>query len=198
MILAAIEAAIVERIGAVTSGHFAEITGLPASFDVEEPARVFRKLPGAYVAFLGGRADPAVYQRPEPIGRWGVYLVVPGSSGEEARRLGDAFTPGAYRLVEQVLSGLTGFTIAGHGALAFEEVQRLYSAAFDKAGLTVFGLTFSLTMSLTGSDQLDPNALAAFKIYHVDYVQPPVAKPAASLPLPAGEADASDTLTLPQ
>ncbi len=198
MTLAAIEAQIAARIAAVTSGHFAEIAGLPSSFEVEEPARVFRKLPGAYVAFLGGRADPNVHQRPELVGRWGVYLVVPGSSGEEARRLGDAFSPGAYRLTEQVLSGLTGFTIAGHGALAFEEVQRLYSDAFDKAGLTVFGLVFSLTMSLTGADQLDPNALAAFEIYHVDYVQPPVETPTAPLPLPAGEADASDTLTLPQ
>ena len=60
MTLDAIEAQIMARIEAVSSGHFAESPALAGVVRNQGAGRVFRKLPGAYVAFLGGRADPDV------------------------------------------------------------------------------------------------------------------------------------------
>ncbi|MCA3312976.1 MAG: DUF1834 family protein [Roseomonas sp.] len=196
--IGALEDAIIAKLKVAFAGRLKEIDHRPAKFDADELLRILTMAPAIYVAFLG-------WQRSERlpgsvITTFGVYLVAKNASGESARRRGDEATIGAYEMAGVTAATLERWVAEGAaGPLEVKSCENLYATAFEKNGLTVYGLVCDVPMQI--QDDWDvPTTLDNFVTFHADQDIPPFGNVATPPPAPtsgANRADAVVRVTLP-
>lgn len=125
------------------------VESLPGDWDDEMLKRMLRVVPGVFVAWAGGPAEPA--QGPEVRARWMVYTVTGHASGEAARRRGDAREAGAYALVSLIVSTVHNWAPEGGNSLQLRDVANLYTGTIDRQGIAVYAMTFEHVLSLGGA-----------------------------------------------
>jgi phage gp37-like protein len=196
--IGALEDAIISKLKVAFANRLKEIDHRPAKFDADELLRILTMAPAIYVAFLG-------WQRSERlpgsvITTFGVYLVAKNASGESARRRGDEATIGAYEMAGVTAATLERWVPEGAaGPLEVKSCENLYATAFEKNGLTVYGLVCDVPMQI--QDDWDvPTTLDNFITFHADQDIPPFGNVATPPPAPTSGADRADAVlrvTLP-
>lgn len=188
-VIATVETHLVELLRDAFGDRVREVESVPAQLSPEELTRVLKAAPALYVAFLGGRRSEA--RGLAFTASMGIYAVAANAAGEEARRHGDARTIGAYDLVEITAALVDRHRAPEIGTLEVREITNLFSAAFTKAGRTVYAVVLDLPLAL--DDQPDLSLLDDFATFHADW---DVTLGNVSDEVPAVDADASDTITL--
>lgn len=196
--IGALEDAIIAKLKVAFANRLKEIDHRPAKFDADELLRILTMAPAIYVAFLGWQRS----ERPpgSVITTFGVYLVAKNASGESARRRGDEATIGAYEMAGVTAATLERWVAAGAaGPLEVKSCENLYATAFEKNGLTVYGLVCDVPMQI--QDDWDvPTTLDNFITFHADQDIPPFGNVATPPPAPTSGADRADAVlrvTLP-
>jgi len=199
-VIAAIEDAIIARLGAAFAGRVREVDHKPAKLDADELNRILTVAPAAYVAMLGWQRA----ERPEGTIAlsWGVYLIAANASGERARRRGDAATIGAYEMAITAAASLERWVPPGAaGPVEVRSCENLFGAAFEKAGRTVYGIVLDLPAKLQDVLAVPGEPTPGdFITFHGDWDIPPLGNVATPPPAPASGADQADavtTVTLP-
>ena len=212
--IGALEDAIIAQLEVAFAGRLKEIDHKPAKFDADELLRVLSQAPAIYVAFLGWQRSPRL---PGSVNAtFGAYLVAKNASGERARRRGDEATIGAYEMAVVTAGTLDRWVPAGAaGPIEVQSCENLYASAFEKNGITVYGLVCDVPVQIQdawGVPQIDvaagladgsaapPSILDDFITFHADQDIPPfgnVAKPPPAPTSGAKRADAVGRVTLP-
>lgn len=158
---------------------------LPSEWDSKVVERMLVLAPAAFVVFAGG---PSRGGTTDIVGRWIVVAVTAHKNNEPARRHGDAREIGAYEIIETVVPLLHDRTVPDVGTLQFVDVANLFNATDEARGLAIYGAGFDLPMALAPADPGAPDPLDAFITFHGTTDLAPA----------DGQADAEDTVTLPQ
>lgn len=185
-VLTAIERHLVSTLRSAAGDAVRQVDAIPSQLDEPTIRRVLNQAPGLYVSFLG-----AVRQGSARLltAKMGVYAVARNAAGKEAQRQGDSSAIGAFDLVELVCAILDRHVVPNVGELQLAEISNLFSAAFAEIGCTVYGITFSLPLSLP--DQVDTSDLAPFETFHANWDVPVHGNVEPPLPADAA-ADATD------
>ena len=196
--IGALEDAIICRLREVFDGRLREVDHKPAKFDADELLRILSMAPAIYVAFLGWQRSARL---PGSVNTtFGAYLVAANASGERARRRGDQATIGAYEMAALAAATLDRFVPEGAaGPIEVQSCENLYATAFEKAGITVYGLVCDVPVQIQ-DDWSTPTSLDDFITFHGDQDIPPfgnVAKPPPAPTTGASRADAVVRVTLP-
>ncbi|MCE8027541.1 DUF1834 family protein [Halomonas daqingensis] len=186
--LAEIEDAIIERCRKVVGEHVKVIDHLPGRWDQKTLRAALRQVPGVYVAWGGARGDGDLAQ-PAVQNRYVVYVVTGHASGERERRRGNNRQVGAYELLERVVPAVHALVVPGVGSLSLESIDNLYSDAFDKEGVVVYGAAYRLKAVFPPALQV--GTLAPFEKYRATHLvgtdDDPDTYSAADLPQPDPE-----------
>jgi len=146
------------------------VESLPGDWDDEMLRRLLRAVPGVFVAFAGGPAQPGATA--EVKGRWVVYVVTGHASGEAARRRGDAQEAGAYLLTCLLVQALHDWAPdRDTNALALSDLSNLYTGSIDKQGVAVYAITFEAPLCF-GVTQ--PPNLGDFATFVANYDVAPI------------------------
>lgn len=167
--LAKIEDAVIERCKSLLGEHVRTVESLPGSWNDDTLKAALRRVPGIYVAWSGGTATSGA--RAGINGRYVVYAVTGHASGQRDRRRGNSREIGAYEILERVVPGLHGYSVAGVGSLQLERVDNLYSDRADQQGVVIYGASFSLNKMMF-PPVLDAADLADFVTFHANHQQP--------------------------
>lgn len=181
--LAEVEDAMIERCQFLVGEHVKTVEDLPGNWDDATLKAARRKVPGIYIAWSGGAAVNG--SRAAINGRYAVYVVTGQASGERARRRGSNREVGAYEILERVVPGLHGLSVAGVGTLQLERVDNLYSDRADQQGIVIYGAVFGLAKMMFPA-ALDASSLADFEIYHATHKVPAGPDTETYLTLPTG------------
>ena len=196
--IGSLEDAIICRLRAAFDGRLREVDHKPAKFDADELLRILSMAPAIYVAFLGWQRSTRL---PGSVNTtFGAYLVAANASGERARRRGDEATIGAYEMAVLAAATLDRWVPAGAaGPIEVQSCENLYATAFEKNGITVYGLVCDVPVQIQ-DDWSTPTSLDDFITFHGDQDIPPfgnVAKPPPAPTSGANRADAVVRVTLP-
>ena len=161
---AEIEDAMIARCRKVVGEHVKTIEDLPGNWDEATLKAARRSVPGIYIAWSGGPANPG--SRAAMTGRYAVYVVTGQASGERERRRGSNRQVGAYEILERIVPALNGLKVEEIGSLLLERVDNLYSDRADQQGVVIYGAVF--TIKLTFPAPLDASSLANFETFHVN------------------------------
>jgi len=139
-----------------------QVDTLPGELNLALLKTLLTRCPGAYWAFLGGRAEPSDgFVR--LLSTWGLYLLTNHASGHAAQRRGDTRTIGAYEMVSLLAPHFHQFVVPGHGMMTFQRVQNLFSAGLQSQGFSLWALSFELPMCLSeDGGQTTEDGLAGF------------------------------------
>jgi phage gp37-like protein len=164
-----------------------QVDAIPASWDDEMVKRYLIGTPGVFVSWGLDRGANTTDTTAEVNSLWQFTIITAHEGKESARRRGDARAIGAYEIVERLIPLMDGYTPAGETALAFDSAENLFSAANERNGLTVYGVLFSMPMTMGAVDE-EPSDLEPFLRFHADWDQAPA----------DGQLEAQDRVTLPQ
>jgi phage gp37-like protein len=154
--LGTVEDFLVTTLTAAFGATVKKIDTSPARLDDAELGRILHVAPGLFVSFLGGQRDDAL-PACAIMSRWGVYVVAANAAGETARRRGDGVTIGAFDMITRAVATLERAVVPGIGTLILRDTDNLAGAAFASQGRTVYGLVFTVPLSLAyGADALAP------------------------------------------
>jgi phage gp37-like protein len=204
-VIAAVEEQLVARLRAAFQGRLREIDHKPARLDAEELSRILTQAPGAYVSFLGWRTEARLPER-TVLAAWGVYLLAANAGGEAARRRGGPVDIGAYEMLAVATQALEGFEpAAAAGEASVGACESLFSAAFERAGRSCYGLVLDVPVEILAPDPAALGALVGeFRIFDAAWDVPPLGNvpappnPDAVPAVPAPGRDAHDRVNLPQ
>lgn len=198
--IGSIEQAILDRLqAAADAGTLGYAWGALASYggelDEDVPTLLTRgRFPAAWAVFAGDR------RRDHPKGevretRFSLIVAARAGRNEAERRRGAADRVGAYQLVEDARALLAGQTLGlDIEPITVAGVRTLFNGASKSQRLAVYAL--DLVTGYLAEAPVDVDVLDDFTTFHADWDIPPHGNVAA--PLPAEEADATDTITLPQ
>ena len=209
MSVRAIEDAIIARLTTRFRGRLRAIESKPVKMDPDELKRVLTLAPAAYVAYLG------FARRERPPGTvtasFGIYLVAQHAHEALRRRGGAPGEIGAYDMEGIAVRALEDWgPSAAAGAFEVRSSEPIAAAAFEKAGLSVFGLVADVPMKITAASGWNPGPvdgqpsdpaddpeaeLADFLVFHADWDVPPHGNVVP--PLPAASPDAADHVVIP-
>lgn len=194
-----IEQAIIDRIQAASTGgtlgyRLAAVTSYGGELDGDISAVLRLRFPAAWVVYAGGTARQGaggkIWQA-----RFAVVVAAKGGRNQVERRRGADDKVGAYQLAEDMASLLERQTLGLDIApIDVGAIRTLFNGAAKADRLAVFAL--DLTTAYAADPGVDEVELAAFQTFHADWDIPPHGN--VSAPLPAADADASDTVTLEQ
>jgi phage gp37-like protein len=195
--ITALEDALLARLRAAFGATLQAIDHRPAALDEPQLHKLITKAPAAYVGFLGFAATELTDASVDC--QFGVYLVARHVTDEPSRRRGDGRTLiGLYDMAriataslrEHVLADEAGEPVA-LGPIRIVRLDPLPADVFAKHGLAVHGLVVSVPAELTLGEL---PSLDDFETFHADWDVPPLGN--VQPPLPAGTADARQTIAL--
>lgn len=117
----------------------------PGRWDSETLKQIASALPGLYVVFEDSNAIPSD-SNPMMLGDWTFYVATGHANGNTARRHGNTREIGAYEMIVRTVCLLHGHKVPDVGTLNFLSIRNLFSFAFDRQGVTVYQIRFSLKM----------------------------------------------------
>lgn len=156
------EDAIVAGIERALGKTVATIETLPGPWDQDALTLAFRKMPGVWVYFDGGK--PGRQGREARLdATFLVYAVTDHASGTRERQRGSSRRIGAYEIIERVVPMLAGHPVANLGTMFFAGLRVLTPASAQRKGVAVYEMAFTLEMGFGAA--LDASALADFAIF---------------------------------
>lgn len=156
------EDAIVAGIQKALGQTVSTIETLPGPWDQDALTLAFRKMPGVWVYFDGGKAGRSARgNRIEAT--FYVYAVTNHASGARERQRGNSRHIGAYEIIERVVPSLSGQPAANLGTLMFAGLRVLTPASAQRKGVAVYEMAFTLEMGFPAP--LDIATLADFAIF---------------------------------
>lgn len=161
--IAEAEDAIVAAIEGVLGQTVQTIEILPGPWDQDALALAFRKAPGVWVYWDGGRPGKGGGRHARLENRFLVYAMTDHASGQRARRRGNSHRIGAYEIIEKVVPTLTGQPVAELGTLMFDGIRVLTSASSQRKGVAVYEMSFIVDAGFPAPR--DAADLAEFAIY---------------------------------
>lgn len=170
-LIATVEDDVIARAKAVLGNKVRTVESLPGDFDDDTMKRLLRATPGVFVLWAGGGARQVGGTSAAIAALVVVYTVTAHASGEAARRRGDSQQVGAYELVQTLVPALHGHKVPEVGSLNLTRIENLYNGSFDRQGVTIYGLTFELPMSLPAT--VDEDTLADFETFNAKWDVPP-------------------------
>lgn len=182
-----IEDALLARVRDRFGPTLRQVDAIPASWDDEMIRRFLISAPGVFLSWGLDRGDNTTDATAEVNSLWQFTIITAHEGKEATRRRGDARAIGAYEIVERLIPLIHGYTPAGESALMFASADNLFSAANERNGLTVYGVLFSMPMTMSAVDE-EPSDLEPFLRFHADWNQAPA----------DGQLEAQDHVTLPQ
>lgn len=198
--IGAVEDEIVDRLRQAFGARVREVDHKPAKLDADELSRILTMAPAAYVSFLG--FQPAEGRMPGGtfMAAFGVYLLAANASGDVARRRGHPTAIGAYDMVARATRQLGGWRPPSAAQdIAITSCENLFSAAFEKAGRTCYGLALTVPLRFGAAEEEDLGDLRTLDvIWDVPPLGnvPPPPNPEAIAAVPAPTRDAADRVTV--
>lgn len=188
MSIAAVEQHLIDTIKARFGNRLKAVESLPADWDDNTFKRILRLAPGVFVVFGGGARNPEHDDQAVIDAKWGLMAVTTHASGELARRRGDTSGMiGAYEIIETCVQLLHQHDVPEQGRMLLDDVQNLFTDELENQGASLYGAEFSLPMTIAPSNA--PGAsLDDFLTFDGVFDLAP----------PDGQADAEDTVALPQ
>jgi hypothetical protein len=163
------------------------VEAIQSSWDTDTIKRMYLGTPGVFLSWGVQRSQRSTDNTAELIVLWEFDIVTSHEGKESSRRRGDSRAIGAYEIVERLIPLLHGWTVPGEGSLQIETGENKFSAANERNGLTVYGVLFSMPMTMGAVDE-EPSDLEPFLRFHADWDQAPA----------DGQLEAQDRVTLPQ
>lgn len=186
MSLVAVEQHLIDTVKGIFNNRLKTVESLPADFDADTFARILRLTPGVFIVFGGGQRSSEYDDQPVIDAKWGFIAATTHASGELARRRGDAREIGAYEIIETIVNHLHRHNVPGQGQLVFDDIQNLFTGEIERQGAALYGVEFTLPMSLGAG--LQPGDLDDFITFDGTFDVAPA----------DGQVDAEDLVTLPQ
>lgn len=156
------EDAIVAAIKKALGDTVQTVETLPGPWDQDALTLAFRRMPGVWVYFDGGKPSGGA-RRNRLEASFMVYAVTNHASGTRERQRGNSRHIGAYEIIEKVVPSLTGQPMAGRGTLFFSGLRVLTPASAQRKGVAVYEMAFTLEMGFPAP--LDSAGLADFAIF---------------------------------
>jgi len=160
--IAEAEDAIVAGIKSALGDTVQTIETLPGPWDQDALTLAFRRMPGVWVYFDGGK--PGRGARGNRLdASFMVYAVTNHASGTRERQRGNSRHIGAYEIVERVVPSLSAQPVADLGTLMFAGLRVLTPASAQRKGVAVYEMAFTLEMGFPAPR--DNATLADFAIF---------------------------------
>lgn len=157
---------------------------------------VVRTLPAIWVVFSGAQVS-RVFQRTifEVEASFSVVVAANSLRNEREARHGAGAAPGAYQIVEDVVTLLGGRNLGVQAMkpLQLVRIEALYNDRSDQTLAAIYGITFSTGWQIEAGEESE--GLEDFETFHANWDVPAHGNVAPPLP-DDSDADATDTITL--
>lgn len=165
--IAEAEDAIVAAIESVLGQTVQTVEILPGPWDQDALSMAFRKAPGVWVYWDGGRPGKGGGRIARLEHRFLVYAMTDHASGHRARQRGNSQRIGAYEIIEKVVPTLAGQQLASLGSLMFDGIRVLTSASSQRKGIAVYEMAFIIDAGFPAArDAADLSDFALYTATH--------------------------------